>query len=135
MRLRWNELVRALEHRGDGQFAVDPSSGIVRFFDVHELESEDPLELLELERLLMVAPIPRGRVAEWVEEFAETAGREDIAELALDRRPLRKLKERLGGEPGILGEWRAFYRRRVQEEAELWVKAAGLEPENPPPWR
>jgi len=135
MRLRWNELVRALEHRGDGQFAVDPSSGIVRFFDVHELESEDPLELLELERFLMVAPLPRGRVAEWVEEFAEMAERDDIAELALEKRPLRRLKERLGGEPGTLGEWRAFYRNRLQEEAELWVKTVGLEPENPPPWR
>ncbi len=135
MRLRWNELIRALEHRGDGQFAVDPVSGTVRFFDVHELESDDPLELLEMERFLMVAPVPRGRVAEWIERFAEELGREDLADVALEKQPLRRLKERLAGDPETLRLWRAFRRRRLEEEAEAWVESAGLAPENPPPWR
>jgi len=135
MRLRWNELIRALEHRGDGQFAVDPSSGTVRFFDVHELESDDPLELLEMERLLMVNPVPRGRIAEWVERFGEEIGRADVADLALEERPVRSLKDRFAGEPEMLDRWRTFHRERLQEEAEAWVESAGLQPENPPPWR
>jgi len=135
MRLRWTELIRALEHRGDGQFAVDPVSGNLRFFDVHELESDDPLELLDLARFIMVAPPPRGRIAEWIERFAEEIGRQDLVDVALDVRPLRRLKEKLSHERDTLQLWKTFYRRRLEEEAETWVQGAALAPENPPPWR
>jgi len=135
MRLRWNELVRALEHRGDGQFAVDPDSGVVRFFDVHDLESDDPLELLDMERFLMVTAVPGGTVAEWIEDFAEDTGRPDLADVTLEKKPLRRLKGKLAAEPELLERWKAFYRGHLQAEAEAWVESVGLEPEDPPPWR
>ena len=135
MRLRWNELVRALDHRGDGQFGIDPRSGDVRFFDVHDLESDDPLELLDMDRYVLIAPPPNGRIAEWIERFAEETGRNDLIDLALGRDPLHRLKETLSGDAEALQLWKAFYRQRLQEEAEVWVETAGLAPENPPPWR
>ncbi len=135
MILSWRDLLRALEYRGDGQYGVDPISGRVTFFDVHALDSEDPQELLEEEACLMVEPLPDEVVADWVRAFAEERDLPELARAALARNPSRALRDLLAGRRELLEEWRARYRRHLEHAAERWVAAAGLEPENPPPWR
>jgi len=134
MRLRWHELIRALEHRGHGQYGVDPVSGQVRFFDLHELESDDPLELLEEDTYVMIEPVPEGVVGEWVEELADLLGRADLAAAAESPNPLKEVRRRLAGEPGAQETWDRLYRRRLERMAEAWVRGQELSPENPPPW-
>lgn len=135
MILNWRELVRALEYRGDGQYGVDPRTGTVTFFDVHALTSDDPQELLDEEAFLMVDPVVDEVVGSWVRSFADERGMPELARAALERNPSRKLRELLADRGELLEEWKARYRRHLQEEAERWVEGAGLAPENPPPWR
>ncbi len=135
MILNWRELVRALEYRGDGQYGVDPATGRVTFFDIHALTSEDPQELLDEAAYLMVDPVADEVVAGWVRAFADERGLPELAEAALGKNPSKALRELLGGRDDLLGAWQERYREHLHEAAERWVENAGLEPENPPPWR
>ena len=135
MILNWRELVRALEHRGDGQYGVHPATGRVAFFDVHALSSEDPRELLDEEVYLMVDPIVDEVVAGWIRAFADEQGPPELAEAALTKNPSRALRKLLAGREELLEGWQARYREHLQEAAERWVETAGLAPENLPPWR
>ncbi len=132
MRLDWTQLVLALEHTDDGQYGVDPETGAVRFFDTHELESDDPDELWELDRYLMVEPVPRWQVDAWWEEFLDGLAPGTRAALPADpaaaRRALRQA-------PELRSAWRAYRRDRVRRWAERWVAEQGLAPDNAPPWR
>lgn len=134
MRLKWLDLVGALEHRGGGQYGVDPADGRVRFFDVHELESDDPRELLDTDRYLMVDPITDWTLQSWVTEFAKMLGKPDLADAADSARPTREIRHRLAGDSAGLAAWNDFYRNRLQAAAEAWASATGLVPENLPPW-
>ncbi len=134
MRLNWVDLVSALEHRGGGQYGVDPANGRVRFFDVHELESDDPRELLDTDRFLMVDPIAEWTLQVWITEYAKTFGRPELADAADAPHPTREVRRRLAGDAAGLAEWSDYYRGRLQEAAETWASAIGLAPENHPPW-
>ena len=132
MRLDWTQLVRALEHTDDGQYGVDPATGTVRFFDTHELDSDDPDELWALDRFLMVEPVPSWQVDAWWEEFLEALEPGARGRLPADPTAARRA---LRGLPDLRSAWRAFRRERVRAWAERWVAEQGLEPDNPPPWR
>lgn len=134
MRLNWLDLVGALEHHGGGQYGVDPANGRVRFFDVHELESDDPRELLDTDRYLMVDPITDWTLQSWVTEFAKLVGKPDLADAADSVRPAREIRRRLASDSAGLSAWSDYYRGRLQEAAEEWASAIGLAPENHPPW-
>lgn len=135
MRLRWTDVIRALDHRGDGQYGVDRETGNVQFFDVHELESDDPREILDEAACVMVDPVADWVVGEWVAELAEQLGRAGLTDAADDPHPRRAVRRRLADEPDELEAWRCLYRRRLEEAAEAWVESHGLRPENSPPWR
>jgi len=113
---------------------VDPLSGQVRFFDLHELQSDDPLELLEEDAYVMIEPVPEGVVGEWVEELADFLGRADLAAAAESPDPLKEIRRRLAADPRAQEAWDRLYRRRLERMAEAWVRAQKLSPENPPPW-
>lgn len=134
MRLNWLDLVGALEHSGGGQYGVDPADGRIRFFDVHELESDDPRELLDTDRYLMIDPVTEWTLQNWVTEFAKMLGKPDLADAADSGRPTREIRRLLAGDTASLTAWNEYYRSRLQEAAEAWASAIGLAPENNPPW-
>ncbi len=138
MRLDWELLVRALDPGDDGLYGVDPVTGEIRFFGHHELEADDPEELWDEARYVMVDPVSSGVVGEWLEAFAESVGGavgEDLAEAARGSDPVRAAREVLRNAPDLRRRWREFRRQRLQEFAREWATGQGLRPENPPPWR
>ncbi len=138
MRLDWELLVRALDPGDDGMFGVDPATGEIVFFGHHELEGEDPEELWDEARYLMVDPVGAGVMGEWLEAFAESLEgpqAEALAAAARGSDPVRAANRVLRDAPELRRRWREYRRRRLCEHAEAWVVEQGLSPENPPPWR
>lgn len=137
MRLNWELLVRALDPGDDGLYGVDPATGEIRFFGHHELEADDPEELWDEARYVMVDPVPSGVVGEWLEAFAESVGGplgESLVEAARGSDPVRGARRVLGDAPELRRKWRDHRRRELQEFAREWAAEHGLRPENPPPW-
>lgn len=138
MHLDWRQLLRALEHTGSGQYGLDPDTGRLRFFDLHELYSEDPEELWELERFLLVEPLPLWCGQGWVREFAELVEGEEarlLAAAAEQERPITAVRRLLAESDELRQRWEAYYQAALAAEAEAWAAEAGLQPANLPPWR
>jgi hypothetical protein len=138
MNLDWEQLVKAMEAGDGGQYGIDPSLGTIRFFDRHELDSDGPDELLDTARYILVDPVLSRFFGEWLESFSETVDDSigsALAKAARSRDPARAARPLLREQPAVRTAWRAYRRRRLEEEAEAWLEQQGIVPDNPPPWR
>ncbi len=138
MHLDWHQLLSALGFAGDGQYGLDRVSGRLRFFDLHELQSDDPRGLWDEAHFIMVEPLPEWSFGEWILAFAEEQDGDAVDLLvgaARETSPLIAVRRALHGRPPLEEAWQRFHRERMQSNAEEWVAAQGLVPDNPPPWR
>lgn len=97
--------------------------------DAEADEWEDPLES---DRFRFIEPVSSHEGFRWMERFAdaqEDRVRERLLD-ALDRpRPFRRFKDALTAFSAVRDAWFRYEEERLREEAEAWLRSAGIDAE------
>jgi len=107
---------------------LDPEAGEVTPDDI----DENP------DRYLCIETPSPSEAYEWMVEFVERLDDEKLQEklwIALDGKgAFRRFKDVLLDHPDRREAWFEFEDKKINAAIEEWVKDAGLEVDNPPPW-
>lgn len=115
-----DEWLRDPELRGDLGLALDGE------------DDDGDRDPLDSDRFLPVETIPSHQGFRWMERFARDQDgrvRERLLD-ALDRpRPFRRFRDTLAELGGVRDAWHRYEEERLREEAEAWLRSAGIDAE------